>query len=166
MEYLASFIAFFLFPVIGIMSIFVMSFSLVYVVIQTGLFLAAKFLPRKLKNYYYWVLSLSSIFLWLSIFVSRHDLADTSVLTKCSTAGFPFKVFTFPCGAMGGDYVPIEMWLPFYLNYFAWIIIGTLLVWAVSKFKFIENVKAKRILFTAYVIINLAGLGWLLLAFD
>jgi hypothetical protein len=155
-----------MFAIAGVISILFMLFSQVYLVIQLCLFLPAKILPHKFKNFYYWTLCSSSIFLWISIFVSRHSLANTSVLTECSTAGFPFKVFTFPCGAMGGDYVPREMWLPFYLNYFLWLVFGVLLSLAISRFKFADKKKAMHALYFAYAIINLLGLGMVFLAFD
>lgn len=87
-------------------------------------------------------------------------------LTACSEAGWPLQIFTYPCGAMGGDYVPLSMWKPFYLNYLIWIIISALLVGLLTKYNFLNNSKAKRWLLAIYIVINLSGLGMLLIAFD
>ena len=94
MEYLASPLII-LFPLMGVLSIFTMLFSQVYVAVQVGLFLLLKYLPAKFKSAYLWIFSLSSIILWLSIFITRHNLL-TGDMMEFSAAGFPFRVFTFP----------------------------------------------------------------------
>ena len=164
MEYLASPIII-LFPIMGVFSIFTMLFSQVYVAVQVGLFLPLKYLPAKFKSAYLWIFSLSSIMLWLSIFITRHNL-PVGDMTEFSAAGFPFRVFTFPCCAMGGDYVPLSMWRPFYFNYLIWIVASSLLVGLLARYKIIKNSKAKRWLLAICIAINLSGLGMLLLAFD
>ena len=164
MEYLASPIII-LFPVVGIFSIFTMLFSQVYVAVQIGLFLPLKYLPAKFKSTYLWIFSLSSIMLWLSIFVTRRNLPGGK-MTEFSTAGFPLQSFTFPCCAMGGDYAPLSMWRPFYFNYLIWIIASSLLVGLLARYKLLNNSKAKRWLLVICIVINLSGLGLLFLAFD
>ncbi|MCK4554089.1 hypothetical protein KAU19_03940, partial [Candidatus Parcubacteria bacterium] len=75
-------------------------------------------------------------------------------------------VFVFPCGAMGGDYVPGSMWTPFYLSYLLWIAVSVLMVLAISKTKMFKSKKAMKILLAVYIAVNFYGLGMLLLAFD
>ncbi len=164
MEYLASPIII-LFPIVGVFSIFTMLFSQVYVAVQVGLFLPLKYLPAKFKSGYLWIYSLSSVLLWLSIFITRHNLL-TEDMTEFSAAGFPFRVFTFPCCAMGGDYVPLSMWAPFYFNYLIWIVVSSLLVVLLARCKLLNNNKAERWLLAICIVINLSGLGMLLLVFD
>ncbi len=151
---------------VGIFSVFFMLFSQIFVLIQAGLFLLRKVIPKKFKTFYQWVFYVSPVLLWLSVFISRHGLAESANFKKCSVAGFPFEVFTFPCGAMGGDYVPREMWTPFYLNYLLWIAVSVLIALAISKTKIFKNKKTMKILLAVYIVINFYGLGMLLLAFD
>lgn len=164
MEYLLSPIIIF-FPLVGFFSIFTMLFSQVCVAVQIGLFLALKYFLAKFKSAYLWIFSLATTTLWLSVFVSRRNLPSGN-MTEYSAAGFPFQSFIFPSGAMGGDYVPLSMWMPFYLNYLFWILISSLLVGTLTRYKLLENTKAKKWLLSICVIINLSGLGMLLLAFD
>ena len=152
--------------VAGIFSVFFMLFSQIFVLIQAGLFLLRKIIPEKFKIFYQWVFYVSPVLLWLFVFTSRHRLAENSDFKKCSVAGFPFEVFTFPCGAMGGDYVPREMWALFYLNYLLWIAVSILIIFVISKTEIFKNKKAMKILLTVYIVINFYGLGMLLLAFD
>jgi len=155
-----------MFFVAGIFSIFFMLFSQIFILIQAGLFLSRKIIPKKFKTFYQWGVYMSPVLLWLSVFISRHRLAESPDFKKCSVAGFPFEVFVFPCGAMGGDYVPGSMWALFYLNYLLWIAVSALIALAISKTKIFKNKKAMKILFVAYVAVNFYGLGVLLLAFD
>jgi len=155
-----------IFLLAGVFSIFFMFFSQIFVLTQVGLFFLQKVVSQKYKVFYQWTFYISSILLWLSIFFSLHNLLDDSDLTKYLTAGFPFKVFTFPCCAMGGDYVPREMWMPFYLSYIFWLAISTIIILTISKTKIFNNQKTLKILRLAYVLINLSGLGMLLPAFD
>lgn len=152
-------------PIVGVFSIFTMLFAQVYMAVQVGLFLPLGFLPAKFKPAYLWIFSLSSILLWLSVFVTRHNLPEGD-LTAFSAAGFPLQSLTFPCCAMGGDYVPLSMWPFFYLNYLIWIIVSVLIVGLLTRYKFYNSNKVKGWLLALYVIINLSGLGMLLLAFD
>ena len=166
MDYLVPFISIFSLVFLPLMSIYVMLFSKIFVTLQLILFLIWKLMKGKIRNIYYWVICLSSIFLWFSIFLSRRGIPMSVDLTACSEAGWPLRVFTYPCGAMGGDYVPLLMWKPFYLNYLIWLIISALFVSLLAKNKFLNNSKVKRWLLVIYIIINLSGLGMLLIAFD
>lgn len=166
MDYFVPFISISFLLFLPFMSIYVMLFSKIFVVLQLILFLIWKLMKGEVRNIYYWVINLSSILLWIAIFLSRRSIPMSADLTACSEAGWPLRIFTFPCGAMGGDYVPLSMWKPFYLNYLIWIIISALLVGLLAKYKFLNNSKAKRWLLAIYIIINLFGLGMLLIAFD
>ncbi len=152
--------------VAGIFSVFFMLFSQIFVLIQCGLFLLRKVVPKKFKTFYQWVVYMSPVLLWLSVFISRHRLTESANFKKCFVAGFPFEVFVFPCGAMGGDYVPGSMWTPFYLSYLLWIAVSVLMVLAISKTKMFKSKKAMKILLAVYIAVNFYGLGMLLLAFD
>lgn len=166
MDYLVPFISIFSLVFLPLMSIYIMLFSKIFVALQLILFLIWKLMKGRIRNNYYWVINLSSILLWTTIFLSRRSIPMSADLTACSEAGWPLRIFTYPCGAMGGDYVPLSMWKLFYLNYLIWFIIGALLVGLLAKNNFLNNSKAKRWLLLIYVIINLSGLSMLLLAFD
>ena len=152
--------------VAGVFSVFFMLFSQIFVLIQAGLFFLQKVIPKKFKTFYQWVVYMSPVLLWLSVFISRHRLAESSDFKKCAAAGFPFEVFTFPCGAMGGDYVPISMWTPFYLSYLLWMAVSVLIALTISKTKIFKNKKTMKILLAVYIVVNFYGLGMLILAFD
>ena len=159
-------ITFIMLFVVGFFSVFFMLFSQIFVLIQAGLFFLQKIIPKKFKTFYQWVVYISPVLLWLSIFISRHRLTESSDFKKCAVAGFPFEIFTFPCGAMGGDYVPGSMWALFYLSYLFWMAVSVLIVLAISKTKIFKNKKAIKILLAVYIVANFYGLGVLLLAFD
>jgi len=166
MDYLVPFISIFSLVFLPLMSIYIMLFSKIFVVLQLVLFLIWRLMKSRFKNIYYWIICLSSVLLWTEIFLSRRSIPMSADLTACSEAGWPLRIFTYPCGAMGGDYIPLSMWRPFYLSYLIWIIISVLLFGLLAKYEFLKSRKAKRWLLVTYIIINSAGLGILLFAFD
>jgi len=114
------------------------------------------------------VVSLGSMALWVSLFVSTMPTRQAFPLDPYSIkadAGFPLTAFRYPHPPMGHDVPPYEMWPAFFVNYVFWLALAFIAV-RLLRPRIVGSQKALAIIGVAMVLVNLYGLGDTLLKFD
>lgn len=100
---------------------------------------------------------------WIALWVTERPAAGSPDFA--ATAGFPFRAMLYPHPPMGGDYVPVEMWVNFVANWAFWACIALLLMHVPLLARPLHRHRLKVVaLLTAGV--TVAGALFLLLKFD
>lgn len=139
--------------------------ALLFLVLKTPL-LARLFPSQKVRAHLVAAVGvLLGVFgLWGSLIISRHLLPNPSA-NAYAVAGFPLQAFTYPIPPMGSDFVPREMWSPFFFNLFIWMVIG--LVLAILLPRFVARFERRLWVVPVLIgLISLYGLAYLLFQFD
>lgn len=123
-----------------------------------------------MRNKIIFIISLGTVFLWLSLFFSYTELPNAyhnmNISEPIATGGFPLKAFEYPVPPMGNDWPPSNAWFPFFINFIIWLCVSTFLTSLFFE-KETENRKwLIRIIPFLAIIFSIVGVVYITFKFD
>ena len=109
-------------------------------------------------------------FLWLTLFFSSVEIvAENPLKEPVGKGGFPLTCFYYPIHPMGSGFPPAEQWAKFFLNYLFYFLISLTAIINYRK-NIADSLRQpkgfKRIVFSAFFLLNFIGLVYVFFKFE